>query len=78
MANMISGVISITISAVVLANVFIYQIKNTNQTYSIYNASGGSPAVGSWSQSEKAMWTLLSLLGIVGLVYGVLSVFGIM
>jgi hypothetical protein len=78
MANMISGVISITISAIVLANVFIYQIKNTNQSYLINNASGGSADVGSWSQSEKAMWTLLSLLAIVGLVYGVLAVFGIM
>jgi hypothetical protein len=64
MANMISGVISITIAAVVLANVFVVTIKQTNQT--------------DFTQSEKAMWNLLTLLGIVGLVYGVLAVFGIM
>lgn len=64
MANMISGVISITIAAVVLANVFVVTIKQTNQT--------------DFSSSEKAMWNLLTLLGIVGLVYGVLAVFGIM
>ena len=64
MANMISGVISITIAAVVLANVYVTTIKETNQT--------------TFTSSEKSMWGLLTLLGIVGLVYGVLAVFGIM
>jgi len=63
MANMITGIISITIGAVILATVFITTIKSTN-------TSG-------WSSSELAMWGLLTLIGIVGLVYGVLSVFGL-
>lgn len=63
MANMITGIISITIGAVILASVFIYTIKNTS-------TSG-------WASSEIAMWGLLSLIGIVGLVYGVLNVFGL-
>lgn len=63
MANMITGIISITIGAVILSSVFIYTIKNTS-------TSG-------WTSSEVAMWGLLTLIGIVGLLYGVLSVFGL-
>lgn len=62
MANMIGGIISLTISVVILANVFITTVKNQN-------TSG-------FTTSEIAMWSLLSLLAIVGLVYGVINVFG--
>ncbi len=64
MANFISGIISLSISVVVLANVFIFTVKNTSTA--------------GWAASEVAMWGLLTLVGIVGLVYGVMSVFGIM
>ena len=63
MANMISGIISITVGAVILASVFIASIKDTNTS--------------TWDSSEIAMWGLLSLIGIVGLLYGVLNVFGL-
>ena len=63
MANMISGIISITIGAVILASVFITTIKAQNTT--------------GWTASEVAMWGLLTLLGVVGLLYGVLNVFGL-
>lgn len=63
MANLITGIISITIGAVILASVFINTIKTTNTT--------------GFTTSELAMWGLLSLIGIVGLLYGVLSVFGL-
>lgn len=63
MANFIMGIISLSISVVVLANVFIYTVKNTS-------TSG-------WSASEVTMWGLLSLISIVGLVFGVMQVFGI-
>lgn len=63
MANFIAGIISLTIGVVVLANVFIQTIKNTNTT--------------GWSSSEIALWGLLSLIGIAGVVYGVMSVFGL-
>jgi hypothetical protein len=63
MANFISGIISITIGAVILANVFISTVKTTNTT--------------TWSTSEVAMWGLLTLVGVVGLVFGVLQVFGL-
>jgi hypothetical protein len=63
MANMIAGIISLALGVVVLANVFIYVVKQT--------------CTSGWSTSEVAMWGLLTLAGIIGLVYGVLSVFGL-
>ena len=63
MPNMITGIISITIGAVILASVFMTTIKATNTS--------------TWSASEIAMWGLLSLIGVVGLLYGVLNVFGL-
>ena len=64
MANFITGIISLAIGVVVLANVFIYTVKNTSTA--------------GWTPSEITMWGLLSLIGIVGMVYGVMNVFGIM
>lgn len=63
MTSLIGGIISITIGAVILASVFISTIKNQS-------------TVG-WTTSEIAMWGLLTLIGIVGLLYGVLAVFGL-
>jgi len=77
MANMLTGIISITISAVILANVYIVTLKSTNHSYICPNASGDLVNECSWGASEIAMWGLLTLIGIVGLLYGVLSVFGL-
>jgi hypothetical protein len=61
--NFIGGIINITIGAVILASVFITTVKATNTT--------------SWTTAEVSMWGLLTLVGIIGLVYGVLQVFGL-
>lgn len=63
MANFIIGIISLTIGVVVLANVFITTIKGTNTT--------------GWTSAETALWGLLTIAGIAGIVYGVLNVFGL-
>ena len=63
MANFITGIISLTIGIVVLSSVFITTVKGTNTT--------------SWSAGEVALWGLLSLCGIAGILYGVLNVFGL-
>lgn len=63
MANFIMGIISLSVGVVVLSGVFITTVKNTSTT--------------GWSSSELALWGLLSIVGIAGLVYGVLNVFGI-
>lgn len=62
MANFIAGIISLTIGVVVLANVFIFTVKNTTTA--------------GWSTAEISLWGLLSLIGIAGIIYGVMSVFG--
>jgi len=63
MANFISGILSLTIGAVVLASVFISTIKDTNTT--------------DWSTAEVALWGLVTLVAIAGMVYGVMNVFGL-
>jgi hypothetical protein len=89
MANFISGIISLSISVVVLANVFINVVKGTTTCVpgtlgATCNgtATYGTNATGvggvAFTAAETAMWSLLTLIGIVGLVYGVMSVFGIM
>jgi len=79
MANMLTGIISITISAVILANVFIVTLKDMNQSYACtqWNGTATVPASCAWGTSEIAMWGLITLIGIVGLLYGVLSIFGL-
>lgn len=61
--SMIRGIIAMSIGVILLSSVFITTVKAANTT--------------GWSTSETAMWGLLSLMGIVGLVYGIGSVFGI-
>ena len=63
MASFFGGILNLTLGVVVLASVFIETVKDTN-------TSG-------WSPSEIALWGLLTLAGIAGLVYGVMSVFGL-
>jgi hypothetical protein len=64
MANFIMGIISLSIGVVVLSGVFITTVKNTNTS--------------SFTAAEVSLWGLLGIVGIAGLVYGVLNVFGIM
>jgi hypothetical protein len=81
MANFISGVISLTIGLVVVASVYITQVKATNQTYGGCASSNGTATwyngTCSWTAAETSLWGLLTLVGIAGILYGVLSVFGI-
>jgi len=63
MANFIIGIISLTIGVVVLANVFISTVKGVNTD--------------AWETAEVALWGLLTIAAIAGIVYGVLNVFGL-
>ena len=63
MANFIVGIISLTLGVVVLSGVFITTVKGTNTT--------------GWTAGEIALWGLLTIGAIAGLVYGVLNVFGL-
>lgn len=61
--GLISGIIGITLGVIMLANVFMPVVKGTN-------TSG-------YTTAEVALWAVLGLGGIIGLVYGVFSVFGL-
>ena len=74
MANFILGLISLTIGVVVLASVFITTVKDANQSYTCGVGMNESCA---WSTGEIALWGLLSLVAIAGMLYGVLNVFGL-
>ena len=63
MANMLSGIVFLSIGVIVLANVFITTVKNTN--------------VSGWTAGETSLWSVLTIAGIAGLVLGVLNVFGV-
>lgn len=76
MANFLMGIISLTVGAVILANVFIAQVKNTSGC-SQWLADGNCSVSATWTGAEIAMWGLITLVAIVGMVYGVLNVFGL-
>lgn len=63
MASFFGGILNLTLGVVILSGVYISTVKATN-------TSG-------WTSSEIALWGLLTLAGIAGLVYGVMSVFGL-
>lgn len=64
MANpFITGIISITLGVIMLANVFMPVVKGTNTD--------------DFTTAELALWGVLGLGGVIGLVYGVFAVFGL-
>lgn len=63
MASFFGGILNLTLGVVILSGVFITTVKDTN-------TSG-------WTTSEVALWGLLTLSGIAGLVYGTMQVFGL-
>lgn len=60
---MIGGIISITLGVIMLANVFMPVVKGTNTS--------------TYTTAEVALWAVLGLAGVIGLVYGVFAVFGL-
>jgi len=63
MASFFGGILNLTLGVVVLSGVFITTVKTTDTT--------------NWSAGEVALWGLLTIAGIAGLVYGVMNVFGL-
>lgn len=63
MASFFGGILNLTLGVVILSGVFIQTVKTTNTT--------------NWTTAEIALWGLLTLSGIAGLVYGVMQVFGL-
>jgi len=61
--NIVAGVVSLTLSVIMVTTILVPTIKGVNTT--------------GWSASEIAMIGLASLASIIGLVYGILAVFGL-
>ena len=61
--NMFSGILSLSLGVVMFAGVFMYILHNTS-------TSG-------WSTTEITLWSMLGLVGVGGMAYGVMSVFGL-
>jgi hypothetical protein len=64
MANFISGIISLSIGVIMMASVFMTTVHDTNTS--------------TWSASEVALWSVVGLVGVVGILYGALNVFGVL
>jgi len=62
--SFIGGIISISIGIIMMANVFMTTVIGTNTT--------------SWGASSIAIWSVVGLAGVVGILYGTLNVFGVM
>jgi hypothetical protein len=63
MASFIGGIVQLSLGVIFLATVFINQVKTTNTT--------------GWTTTETTLWGLLTIAGIVGMVLGVLNLFGV-
>ena len=75
MANFLTGIISLTLGVVILSGVFITTVKGTNQSYTCFNGTHNISCA--WTAGEIALWGLLSIAAIAGMVYGVMNVFGL-
>lgn len=63
MANFISGIISLVLGIVMMSGVFITTVKNTNTT--------------NWTAQEVALWSMVGLMGVIGILYGTAATFGL-
>jgi len=63
MGNFISGIITLSIAVIMMASVYMTTVHTTNTS--------------TWTASEIALWSVVGLIGVVGIVYGALNVFGI-
>lgn len=63
MANFVAGIISLVLGIVLVANLFMPTVKGTNTD--------------TWTTGEVAMWGVVGLAAIIGIVYGAFNIFGL-
>jgi hypothetical protein len=63
MANFVAGIISLTLGVVLIANLFLPTVHDTNTS--------------TWSPGEVAMWSVVGLAAVIGIVYGAFNIFGL-
>lgn len=61
-----------------MANVFIVTAKNTTRCVGGdgWNGTACAPGGHELSSAEIALWGLITLIGIAGMIYGLMNVFG--
>lgn len=92
MASFIGGIVNVAIGAIVLQAVYLTTIHNATHCFNgtldytlnpVTGACNGTTGFGtfanaSWSSAETSLWNVLGLAGVIGLLVGVLQLFGIM
>jgi len=63
MANFVGGIISLVLGIVLIANLFMPTVKGVNTD--------------AWTAGETAMWSVVGLAAIIGIVYGAFNIFGL-
>lgn len=63
MANFVAGIISLTLGVVLVVNLFMPTVKGANTD--------------TWTAGEVAMWGVVGLAAIIGIVYGAFNIFGL-
>ena len=64
MANpLVSGIITITLGVIMLANVLMPVVKGVNIT--------------EWTSAEQALWLVVGLGAVIGIVYSIFAIFGL-
>ena len=63
MANIVGAIVGLTLGVIMFANVLMPTIKGTDTA--------------NWTPSEVSMWAVAGLGGVIGIVYGILSAFGV-
>lgn len=61
--GMVGGIISVTLGVIMVANVFMPTVKGANTS--------------EFDAGELALWGVLGLGGIIGIVYGIFATFGL-
>jgi len=63
MANIVGAIVGLTLGVIMFANVLMPTLKGTDTS--------------NWTSSEVSMWAVAGLGGVIGIVYGILSAFGV-
>lgn len=63
MAEFIKAIIGLTIAIVMFATVYMSTLKTTNTS--------------TWNSQEVALWGIMGVIGIAGMLYAVAGIFGL-
>ena len=79
MATVINGIVSLTVTAIVFAQVLMPTlVTGINSTYcTAYNATGSCVSLYTTDSSALSLWSTTQVIAVVGFVLLILAVYGI-